>query len=316
MANSVADQSPAVAAMQADWTLARALLGGTRAMRVAGKTYLPKWPDEEESAYQFRLSVSVLFPAYKRTVETLTGKPFSKAITRHDDIPAKIGEWLEDVDLQGRNLDAFAADQMEAALGYGLSGILVECPDAEKAGVKKNAEGVTTQAAEQEAGIRPYFVSIGPLQILGWRAERIKDSWRLMQLRFTEKVEEPDGPFATKCIEQVRVLEPGRWETHRKKDVNGVHEWVLHEEGTTSLGFIPFVPVYGKRKGYMLGEPPLIEVAHLNVKHWQSQSDQDNLLHVARVPILAARQVGDQFKITAGAGVAVNLGDEIGRAHV
>jgi hypothetical protein len=35
------------------------------------------------------------------------------------------------------------------------------------------------------------------------------------------------------------------------------------------------------------GEPPLLDLAYLNVKHWQSQSDQDNILHIARVPILA-----------------------------
>jgi hypothetical protein len=37
----------------------------------------------------------------------------------------------------------------------------------------------------------------------------------------------------------------------------------------------------------MTATPPLMELAHLNIKHWQSQSDQDNILHVARVPIFA-----------------------------
>ena len=35
------------------------LLGGTAAMRAAGKTYLPKWPSEEEAFYQNRLTVAV-----------------------------------------------------------------------------------------------------------------------------------------------------------------------------------------------------------------------------------------------------------------
>jgi hypothetical protein len=37
----------------------------------------------------------------------------------------------------------------------------------------------------------------------------------------------------------------------------------------------------------MMGISPLRDLAYLNVKHWQSQSDQDTILHVARVPILA-----------------------------
>lgn len=293
--------------MQPQWRLAQALLGGTAAMRAAGKTYLPKWPNEDEKAYDCRLAVSVLFPAYKRTVETLTGKPFSKPITVGEDVPDEFQDWLADVDLQGRNLDAFAADQMETALGYGLSGILVEYPDAKKAGVLVNEAGVTTQAAERAAGLRPYFVHIRPTQILGWRAERTKGAWKLTQFRFMEHVEEPDGEFGTLSIAQVRVLSPGRWETYRK--ASDKDEWNKHAEGATTLDFVPFVPVYGKRTGFMQAEPPLLEVAHLNVKHWQSQSDQDNLLHVARVPILTARQVGDKFELKVGASSAVNLGD-------
>jgi hypothetical protein len=51
--------------------------------------------------------------------------------------------------------------------------------------------------------------------------------------------------------------------------------------------YIPFVPLYGTRLAFMMGISPLRDVAYLNVKHWQSQSDQDTILHVARVPILA-----------------------------
>lgn len=46
----------------------------------------------------------------------------------------------------------------------------------------------------------------------------------------------------------------------------------------------------------MTAKPPLLELAHLNVKHWQSQSDQDNILHVIRVPILA--RIGVQMQFT------------------
>jgi hypothetical protein len=36
----------------------------------------------------------------------------------------------------------------------------------------------------------------------------------------------------------------------------------------------------------MRSEPPLLDLAYKNVEHWQSSSDQKNILHVARVPIL------------------------------
>lgn len=307
MASTVADKSAAVLAMQPYWELARALLGGTRAMRAAGESLLPKWPNEDQKDYRFRLSVAVLFPAYKRTVETLTGKPFSKPVSIGDDVPSQLKTWLDDVDLQGRNLDAFASDQMECALGYGLSGILVDYPTAET--VETNAAGVRTQASESAAGLRPYMVHIRPHQLLGWRAERSEGKWVLTQLRFMECVTEKDGEFGDAQIDQVRVLEPGIWRTYRKvKNATGAEEWALHKEGTTTLPVIPFVPVYGKRVDFMVGEPPLIEVAHLNVAHWQSASDQQTILHVARVPILCITGVDDEkWTLTVGSSAAVKL---------
>jgi len=76
------------------------------------------------------------------------------------------------------------------------------------------------------------------------------------------------------------------------------------------------VTFYSKRTGLMRGKPLLMELAHLNIKHWQSQSDQDNILHVARVPLLAVigpSQAHDQngnplpFKLVVGAGAATVL---------
>jgi Domain of unknown function (DUF4055) len=296
MSTGVQDTSLAVDLMRPDWALVAALLGGTRTMREAGQTYLPKWPKEETEAYTTRLSVSVLFPAYQRTVQTLAGKPFSKPITIGEDVPARFGPWLADIDLQGRNLDTFASDVMQTALGYGLSGILIDYPPA---------LGVRTQAQEQAAGLRPYWIEVKPQQILGWRAARIDGYWKLLQLRIAEVVEEPDGEFGTTMVEQVRVLEIGSWRTYRSSDAGA---WGLFEEGITTLDMIPFVPVYGGRTGFMTAVPPLIEVAHLNVAHWQSASDQQNILHVSRVPILTVTGVQDEtWTMTVGSSSAIKL---------
>ena len=297
MTSTVADKTAAVMEMEPDWELSRALMGGTRAMRKAGKTHLPQWPNEDHNAYACRLATAVLFPAYQRTVQTLTGKPFSKPITMGEDVPPQLREWAQDIDLQGRNLDAFAADAMESALGYGVAGILVDYP---------MAEGVRTMADERAAGLRPYWIQIQPWQVLGWVAARVQGSWSLLQLRLMECVEEPDGPYAVKSVDQVRVLEPGKWATYRQNDKK---EWILFEEGATSLSYIPYVPVYGARTGFMTGKPPLIEVAHLNVAHWQSASDQQTILHVARVPILTVIGVDqdDKWSMTVGASAAVKL---------
>lgn len=302
--SDVSTQSDAVKTMAPDWDLARALLGGTRAMRAAGKTHMPQWTNETNEAYDTRLKQAVLFPAYKRTVETLTGKPFSKPITIGEDVPEQIVEWLADVDMQGRNLDAFAADMMELALGYGLGGILVDYPDAST--VERNANGVVTKAAEKAAGLRPYLVQIFPWQLLGWRARRESGAWKLTQLRFMECVEEEDGEFGMKEVQQVRVLELAHWSTYRQ---NEKKEWILHEGGRNTLGKVPFVPVYGQRTGFMTAKPPMIEMAHMNVQHWQDSSDQAKSVKFARVRMAAitgAENLDDK-QITIGSDYFMKL---------
>lgn len=302
MTSTVRDQTPAVEAMSEDYPIITALLGGTTAMRKAGATYLPQWPNEDDDAYGNRVKTATLFPAFGRTCEVLTGKPFSKPITLDDDVPTRIKEWSENIDLQGHNLHAFAAAVCFHAISYGLCGILVDFP---------TAEGLRTKADEAAAGVRPYFVHIHAQSILGWRAQRINGIQTLTQLRFLEVVSVEDGQFGEKEIEQVRVLYPGRWEVWReseKADASGKKDWIKHSEGVTSLQKIPFVPVYGRRIGFMQGVPPLVELAHMNVEHWQSKSDQQTILHVARVPILFAKMLGDS-PITVGAASAVKADD-------
>lgn len=296
MALDVHQPNDEISALRPQWSVIEALMGGTPAMRAAGETLLPKWPNEEQAAYNLRLRTATLFPAYRRTVSVMAGKPFSKAITLKD-APSQIAAWAEDIDLQGVGLHAFAAEMFEEAVGYGLAGILVEHPRTDGATLR-------TRHDVERAGVRPYWVRVKHNQILGWRAQSIGGRMQLTQLRLLESVDEPDGAWGVKSVPQVRVLEPGRWQLWRQ----GARDaWELYEEGTTTLNVVPFVPLYGFRDGFMVGRPPLLDLAYLNVKHWQSQSDQDTILHVARVPILTIIGADDNTQIVVGGSAAVKL---------
>jgi len=295
--NDISTPSADVLRMREDWGLVEALLEGTAFMRKLGETHLPMWPKEDAEAYAARRKTATLTPAFSRTVKTLAAKPFSKPVTIADETPSGIKEMLDDVDQQGHNIDTVAADQLKIIVAYGCVGILAEHTP--------RPGGAVTQADEKQAGLRPYAVTVHPMQLLGWRLEVKGGKPQLVQLRIKECVEEPDGEYATVEVEQVRLLTPGAWSIHRKNP-QGV--WVQHGPGgTNSLSYIPFVLVCADRKGFMLSKPPLIELAHLNVKHWQSQSDQDTLLHVARVPILTAIGVDAKFSLVVGSSAAVRL---------
>lgn len=290
---SIRQQSVQVAAMAEYWPMLDALMAGTAAMRKAGKTLLPQWPNEEDDSYKARLAVATLHPVFKRTVSVNAARPFSKPVIIGDQTPPVVLDWLDDIDLQGSSFSALSIGLLSACLGYGLVGVLADYP---------KAHGVKTKADEKSAGIRPYLTSYPATHILGWRTDQIGGCAKLTQLRLLESVEEPDGEYSTKFVEQVRVLTPGSWATYRLDPKNS-ENWYENESGTTSLDFVPFVFFYGQRKSFGVGVSPLLDLAYQNVEHWQSASDQQTVLHVARVPVLFAKGLGET-EITIGASSA------------
>lgn len=280
MSNSPDTTLPAVNAMRVYWERITPLMLGTLAMREAGTCLLPKYPAEDDCVYKERLALSTLLPAYSETVSNMTSRVFAEPLQLGDDVPAQIAEMAKNIDNAGNDLNSWSVAFFGEGLSHGLCHAFID---------HARVEGVRTQADEQAAGVRPYAVMVKPEQVLGWRSK----GGVLTMIRYKEVVEEEDGEFGAKCVEQIRVLEPGSWRIYRKGEKAG--EWAVHDEGVTSLPVIPWVTFYTGRTGFMTAKPPLMELAHLNVKHWQSQSDQDNILHVIRVPILARIGVQQQY---------------------
>jgi hypothetical protein len=296
----VNEVSAAIAAMQPDWAKIDALCGGTKAMRAAKETYLPKFPAEDQESYDYRVKTSTLYNALGRTLENMAAKPFAEAIT-FTDLDPVTEEWLEDIDQCGNNVTVFAHSVFTEGLAKGMTHILVDVPPT----VDENGTLLyPTKAAEDAAGVRPYWVHIKPNQIIDAVPMKGPSGAQVIgQVRFMECVEEPpaEGEFGSTSVQQIRVLEPGRWATYRKGSGAQKEVWLLHEQGTTSLDFVPMVTFYTKRTGFMTAEPPLLNLADLNIKHWQSSSDQDSILHTARVPLLAISGMQDDDKVEIGA---------------
>jgi len=229
-------------------------------MRKKHRRYLPQEPRELDESYDNRLARSVCPPYYQRLERMLAGMLTRKPV-RLTDTADIIQEQLFDVDLQGNDLNVWTYETTRKMVRYGHVGVLVDAPKAEYEG-------------------RPYWCTYTPREILGWRYEGSE----LVQLRLMEKVVLPDGEYGEKTAEQVRVLTPGEYKIYQKqKNTN----FELIDEGTTSLDKIPFSVAYANRLNIMESRPPLEDIAELNLKTYQVQSDLDNQLHISAVPMLA-----------------------------
>jgi hypothetical protein len=286
----VQDANTAWYAQETHWILIEDLMQGTYGMRRKHRRYLPQEPRELDESYDNRLARSVVPPYYQRLERLLAGMLTRKPV-RLVDTSNTITEQLFDVDLNGNDLNVWTYETARKMVRYGHIGILVDAP---------------------ADGGRPYWVTYTPRQILGWRTEAKEGKQELTMLRLQEVASIPDGDYGEKLVEQVRVLTPGEYQIHQKDDKG---DFRMVDEGRTSLSEIPFSIAYANRTGFMESRPPLEDIAELNLKTYQIQSDLDNQLHISAVPMLAFYGFPSSAEeVSAGPGEAIAFPAE-GRAE-
>jgi len=273
------------------WLMIEDLAGGTYEIRMKHRRYLPQEPREQDDAYENRLARSTCPPYFQRLERMLAGMLTRKPV-KLQDVGDTQREQLFDVDLQGNDLNVWTYEAARKMIRYGHVGVLVDVP--------------------QDGNGRPYWVTYTPREILGYRTEVIDGKTTFTQLRLLEKIIEPEGEYGEKEVTQVRVLYQGRYEIHRKND-NG--KFVVVDEGETTLSQIPFSVAYANRLTLMESRPPLEDIAELNIKAYQVQSDLDNQLHISAVPLLGFFGFPQSSEeVTAGPNEAIAFPAE-GRAE-
>ena len=277
--------------MEPHWPLIEDLQSGTYQMRARHRRYLPQEVRELDDSYDNRLARSVCPPYFQRLERMLAGMLTRKPV-RLNDVSDTIREQMFDVDLQGNDLNVWTYDTTRKMIRYGHIGVLVDA--------SSDGEG------------RPYWVTYTPRDILGWRTEFVDGQQKFTQLRLLESVIEPEGEYGEAQTEQVRVLYPGSFEIHRRNEKG---EYRLYEEGKTTLKDIPFSIAYSNRINLMESRPPMEDIAELNLKAYQTQSDLDNQLHISAVPMLAFYGFPNSAEeVSAGPGEAIAFPAE-GRAE-
>lgn len=297
---TVETTSLAYQAMENRWWKMETLLNGTEAMRKAGEDMAPKHEHESQINYDDRIGSNVLFNMTDLTLRTWVGRPFGSKITYTDDFSAHLKPLMDDVDLNGNNMDVFARHWFRQGVAKAFSHVLVEFPRVEM------ADYIRTLADDEAQNIRPYLVHVFPEQLIFAIADRVNGKEVLTHIRIQEDVVTLDG-WEEVITTQIRVLEldmvnigsdgePNfvqkvRVDIHQQ---NEKENWVVVETWWMDIDFIPLVTFYADRQAFMIGRSPLDDLADLNIRHWQSMSDQISILTVARFPMLACSGGDDE----------------------
>lgn len=262
------------------WQMMRDLVAGQRAMHAAGERYLPKLIDEPPEAYEARLKRTNLFNATWRTIEALAGMMFRKDPTVK--VSPATEPHLKDVTKSGVPLFEFAHQTALERLTVGKVGVLDDYPPPPKL-----EPGQTLSVAQAEAlNVRPNMAQYLAENIINWRYGWVNNRTALVLAVLEENVEEPDpfDKYKPKCVKQWRVLElvDGAYTVTvvRKNDggqeYNHVPAFVPRIAGQP-LTDIPLV-IHGD------GLPPLEDLGHVNVSHYQSTADVEHGAHQTALP--------------------------------
>ena len=303
------------------WEIMKAVTAGTEYLRQNSETFLPLEPREDYTAYLARVNRAVFTPYTQRLIRAAAGLILRKPISVTGD-----AYWTEvfnkDVDGCGSDLDEYARRLVTCALTYGHSHILVDFP----------APSAARSLAEERAlNRRPYWIEVDPTDVYGWRLDREVNYGSLTQVRIGEKAVVSDGEFGEKVYDQVRVIEPGRYRVFRQEEKklemqgpfpypasfdqsDATSEYELVESGDFSLGQIPLVTIYADKKDTMTSRPPLLDIAHLNLAHFQRQADLIHSLHIASQPMLVLEGWDDQTKdmaISVNYAMATQPGNKV-----
>lgn len=286
--DTVEETSLAYDAMAEAWPLLHDLLGGTKAMREAGQQWLPQEPAETSEAYDVRLKRSFLFNAYRDTIARLSNCPFAQPITVTS-CPKELEYLISDTDGTGRDLNTLGNECLRDMLIYGLTHLLVDFSN-----IPQNAdpENPVSKEEERAAGARTTMVRICPVELIGWRRFDNSND-RLSEIRIKYCRNEPKGTYLDEEVSYVKHITTTNWTLYvenkasEKPGANGdAPKYVAKDQGSMSLGILPLATGYAGQTGFLTADPPLMDLAWINLCHWQSSSDQRNILRFSRFATL------------------------------
>lgn len=268
----------ALADRLADYTRIRDCVSGQRAIKLKRTTYLPD-PDESEpnetartARYNNYLARAVFYGVTGRTLRGLVGLVFDKdpAI----EAPPLLAPVLADASGSGVKITQQAQAVLADVVAIARAGLLTDYP---------RTEGPATRQDQLSGNIRPTITFYRAEDVINWRTRTVGSKVLLSLVVLRESYVVEDDGFSEKIGTRYRVL---------RLDDNGVYQVEVHtmqDDGQAPavdtftptdgagkpLREIPFTFVGALDNEPTIDEPPLLDIAEINVAHFRNSADYE-----------------------------------------
>lgn len=289
------------------WSKVNTIIRGLHALREGGEFFLPKFPEEQEDSYRFRLTQTKLTNVYRDVLEGLSTKPFEEEITliKSDEnpVPQELRDFVENVDGSGNNITVFASLTFFNGINNAIDWILVDYPEVESDGRP------ISRAEAARRNLKPFWSHVLGPNILEVRMEKIGGKNVLSYIRILE----PSLYFDVyKIREYERIGDTVHWRLHsvNAHAASRDEAVVMERSGILSINVIPMIPfVTGRRDGNTFRFFPALEdAADLQITLYQDESALQFIKTLACFPMLAANGMKPQMQADGKTPVKVATG--------
>lgn len=271
------------------WDRVDAVIDGIDGMRAGREEFLPRFPDEDYSDYEFRLKCTTMTNVYRDIVEGLAGKPFEQPVKLTNEPPANMTSFMEDVDGSGNNLTVYAGTTFFNGINNALDWIFVDY-----SALDPDAPSPRNRAEEKALNLRPYWSHVLARNVIDVQSIVVNSK----EVFTYFKVFEPGSPDKVREFERANdgtvtwSLYEKRDEQRDYNDQERTYFWPIGS-GVVSIGEIPMVPfVTGRRQGRTWKvDPQLRDALDLQIELYQGESDLKFAKKLTAFPMLAANGI-------------------------
>lgn len=275
-----------VSLMKDKWDVVRDCLKGEKAVKDAGKKYLPMpnptdLSTENKNRYTQYVERASFYPVTETTLGGLLGQVFD--VDPVIEIPAEIDYYKTDITGSGVSMAQAAAKTLGEVLAYGRSGLLLDYPAVE-----------TVSRLDVQLGFaRPIVALYSPDTIINWRTITKGAKTVLTLVVFAETYVTKDDGFEMEEGFQWRVCrcdESTGWKYKVELWIEDGNDYIIKDEywptdaRGNGLELIPFTFVGAMNNDTSPDHPPLYGIAALNIKHYRNSADYEDSVYMVGQP--------------------------------